>query len=186
MMESGFALFDTAVGSCAIAWCERGVLGVQLPEGDAARTRARMRRRFPTARETSPPAQVQCAVDGIVALIGGEAVDFSAVALDMECVPAFHRRVYEVARTIQCGAIMTYGDIAKRLGVLAEAREVGEALGRNPFPIIVPCHRVLAAGGKLGGFSARGGVATKRRLLAIEGARATAGPDLFDRVARAD
>src|SRR5262249_25667642 len=115
MMESGFALFDTAIGSCAIAWCGRGVLGVQLPEGDAARTRARMRRRFSTARETSPPAQVQCAVDGIVALIGGEAVDFSGVALDMECVPAFHRRVYEVARTIPCGATMTYAALANPL-----------------------------------------------------------------------
>jgi methylated-DNA-[protein]-cysteine S-methyltransferase len=104
----------------------------------------------------------------------------------MERLPAFHRRVYDVARTISCGATLTYGDIAKRLGVPDEAREVGEALGKNPFPIIVPCHRVLAAGGKLGGFSAPGGVATKRRLLAIEGARATTGPDLFDRLARAD
>jgi methylated-DNA-[protein]-cysteine S-methyltransferase len=186
MMESGFTLFDTAIGSCAIAWGERGILGVQLPEGDAARTRARMRRRFPDARETSPATQAQRAIDGIVALIGGAAVDFSAVALDMERVPAFNRRVYEVARTIACGATLTYGDIAKRLGVPAEAREVGEAMGSNPFPIIVPCHRVLAAGGKLGGFSAPGGVATKRRLLAIEGTRATQGPDLFDRMARAD
>jgi methylated-DNA-[protein]-cysteine S-methyltransferase len=186
MMETGYALFDTAIGSCAVAWGERGLLGVQLPEPDAARTRSRMRRRFPRASETTPPTEVQRAINGIVALINGEAVDFSAVALDMERVPAFHRRVYEVARAISCGATLTYGDIAKRLGVPAEAREVGEAMGRNPFPIIVPCHRVLAAGGKLGGFSAPGGVATKRRLLAIEGARATDGPDLFDRMARAD
>jgi methylated-DNA-[protein]-cysteine S-methyltransferase len=185
MTEAGFALFDTAIGSCAIAWGERGLLGVQLPEKDATRTRARMRRRFPAARETSPPAEVQRAIDGIVALINGEAIDFSAVALDMEQLPAFPRRVYEVVRTIPCGATLTYGDIAKRLGVPAEARDVGEAMGRNPFPIIVPCHRVLAAGGKLGGFSAPGGVATKRRLLAIEGARATDGPDLFDRMAPA-
>ena len=185
-MEPGFALFDTAVGSCAIAWGERGILGVQLPEADAARTRARMRRRFAHAREAEPAADVQHVIDDIVALIGGEAVDFSAVTLDMERVPAFHRRVYDVARTISCGATLTYGEIAKRLGVPAEAREVGEALGRNPFPIIVPCHRVLAAGGKLGGFSAPGGVSTKRRLLTIEGARATAGPDLFDRLVRAD
>jgi methylated-DNA-[protein]-cysteine S-methyltransferase len=186
MMEPGFALFDTAIGSCAIAWGERGILGVQLPEADAARTRARMRRRFASTQESRPPADVQRVIDDIVALIGGTAVDFSTVTLDMERVPAFYRRVYEVARTISCGATLSYGDIAKRLGVPAEAREVGEALGRNPFPIIVPCHRVLAAGGKLGGFSAPGGVATKRRLLAIEGARATAGPDLFDRLVRAD
>src|SRR5262249_21607594 len=154
MSESGFALFNTAIGSCAIAWGERGLVGVQLPEGDAARTRARMRRRFPTARESAPPAEGQRTIDGIVALIGGAAIDFSAVALDMDQLPAFPRRVYEVVRTIACGATLTYGDIAKRLGVPAEAREVGEAMGRNPFPIIVPCHRVTAAGGKLGGFSA--------------------------------
>ncbi|HEV2955930.1 MAG TPA: methylated-DNA--[protein]-cysteine S-methyltransferase [Xanthobacteraceae bacterium] len=186
MTKPGFALFDTAIGACAVAWGAGGILGVQLPDADATRTRARMRRRFSTARETTPPAEVQRTIDGIVALIGGEAVDFSAVALDMERVPAFHRRVYDVARTISRGATLTYGEIAKRLGVPAEAREVGEAMGRNPFPIIVPCHRVLAAGGKLGGFSAPGGVATKRRLLAIEGARATEGPDLFDRMAPAD
>ena len=186
MTESGFALFDTSVGSCAIVWGGRGILGVQLPQGDEARTRARMHRRFPDARETAPPPDVRRVIDGIVALLRGEAVDFTAVPLDMERVPAFHRRVYEVARTISCGATLTYGEIARRLGVPAEAREVGEALGRNPFPIIVPCHRVLAAGGKLGGFSAPGGVGTKRRLLAIEGARATEGPDLFDRMARAD
>src|ERR1700747_3471385 len=174
MTDFGFALFDTAIGSCAIAWGGRGILGVQLPEEDETRTRARMRRRFPTAREASPPADVRRAVDGIVALLSGEAVDFSAVALDMERVPAFHRRVYEVARTIGCGATLTYGEIAKRLGVPAEAREVGEALGRNPFPIIVPCHRVLAAGGKTGGFSADGGVATKLRMLALEVGRGDA------------
>jgi methylated-DNA-[protein]-cysteine S-methyltransferase len=186
MMETSFALFNTAIGTCAVAWGERGLLGVQLPEADATRTRARMRRRFPGARETTPPAQVQGAIDGIVALVNGEAVDFSAVTLDMEQLPPFPRRVYEVVRAIPYGATLTYGEIAKRLGVPVEARDVGEAMGRNPFPIIIPCHRVLAAGGKLGGFSAPGGVATKRRLLAIEGARTTEGPDLFDRMARAD
>jgi len=184
MNESGFAVFDTAIGSCAIAWSARGILGVQLPEANEARTRARMQRRFPTAHESTPPPDVSRVIEGIIALMRGDAVDFSEVALDMEEVPAFHRRVYEVARTIVCGATLTYGEIAKRLGVPAEARDVGEAMGRNPFPIIVPCHRVLAVGGKLGGFSAPGGVATKRRLLAIEGARSTAGPDLFDRTAR--
>src|SRR5262249_62264145 len=124
------------------------------PEGPAARRRAGMRRGFPSPRESSPPADVQRAIDGIVALVSGEAVDFSAVTLDMEQLPAFPRRVYEVVRTIACGATLTYGDIAKRLGVPVEARDVGEAMGRNPFPIIVPCHRVLAAGGQLRRFSA--------------------------------
>jgi methylated-DNA-[protein]-cysteine S-methyltransferase len=182
MMEPGFALFDTAIGHCAIAWSGRGVVGVQLPEGNEAKTRARMRRRFPGAREAPPPADVQRAVDGIVALLRGEAVDFSTVAVDMDGLPEFHRRVYAVARTIGCGATLTYGEITKRLGAPGEAApDVGQALGRNPFPIIVPCHRVLAAGGKLGGFSAPGGIATKRRLLAIEGARTSDAPDLFDR-----
>jgi methylated-DNA-[protein]-cysteine S-methyltransferase len=186
MTEPGFALFDTAIGACAIAWSGRGVLGVQLPAANAAKTRARMQRRFPRAGEIAPPADVQPAIDGIVALLRGGAVDFSDVALDLDGIPAFNRRVYEVARTIAAGATLTYGEIAKRLGVPLEAREVGQAMGQNPFPLIVPCHRVLAAGGKLGGFSAPGGVATKRRLLAIEGARTTEGPDLFDRMARAD
>ena len=180
MTEPGFALFDTAIGSCAIAWSGRGVVGVQLPEGTEAKTRARMRRRYSGAHETSPPTDVQRVVDGIVALLRGEAVDFSTVALDMDRVPEFHRRVYAVARTIACGATLTYGEITKRLGAPGEAApDVGQALGRNPFPIIVPCHRVLAAGGKLGGFSARGGVTTKFRLLSIEGARPSDAPTLF-------
>jgi methylated-DNA-[protein]-cysteine S-methyltransferase len=182
MTEPGFALFDTAIGRCAIAWSGRGVLAVQLPEANETKTRARMRRRCPHARETSPPPDVQRAIAGIAALLRGDAIDFSAVALDMEGMPEFNRRVYEVARTIACGATLTYGDIAKRLGAPGEAApDVGQALGRNPFPIIVPCHRVVAAGGKLGGFSAPGGAGTKRRLLAIEGARTNDAPDLFDR-----
>ena len=107
MMESGFALFHTAVGPCAVAWGEGRILGVQLPEVDETRTRSRMRRRFPGAREASPPADIARVIDGIVALMGGEPVDFSAVALHMEGVPEFHRRVYEVARTIGCGATLT-------------------------------------------------------------------------------
>jgi len=184
MSEPGFTLFDTAIGRCAIAWSGRGVIGVQLPEGNEAKSRARMRRRFPTARETPPPDAVRRAIDGIVALLRGEEADFSAVTIDLAGVPDFHRRVYDVARTIRHGATLTYGEIAKRLGAPGEAQEVGQALGRNPIPIIVPCHRVLAAGGKLGGFSAPGGVATKRRLLAIEGARTSDAPDLFDLAAQ--
>jgi methylated-DNA-[protein]-cysteine S-methyltransferase len=178
-MTAELALFDTAIGFCGIAWGERGVVGVQLPEASEARTRARMRRRFPDAREAAPPAAVQRAVEGIVALLDGEAPDLGGVVLDMEGVPAFDRRVFEVARTIPAGATLTYGEIAGRLGE-QDARAVGEALGRNPFPIVVPCHRVLAAGGKVGGFSAHGGIATKLRLLTIEGAQTSAAPGLFE------
>jgi methylated-DNA-[protein]-cysteine S-methyltransferase len=165
---TGLALFDTAIGCCGIAWGPRGITGVQLPEGSAPATRARLLRRFPEAREAPPPPDTQRAIDGIVALLRGERSALDGVALDMEGVPEFNRRVYEVARTIPWGATLSYGEIAKRLGDPAAARDVGQALGRNPFAIVVPCHRVLAAGGKWGGFSARGGVATKRRLLSIE------------------
>ena len=168
---TGFALFDTAIGWCGIAWGPRGVVGVQLPEGSAPATRARLLRRFPDAREAEPPPEARQAVDGITALLRGEASALDDVALDMEGVPEFNRRVYEVARTIPWGATLSYGEIAKRLGDPGVAREVGQALGQNPFAIVVPCHRVLAAGGKRGGFSARGGVSTKRRLLSIEAAQ---------------
>jgi len=179
MTAHSLALFETAIAPCGIAWSERGVAGVQLPEGDESETRARLQRRFPEARETTPPPEVQRAIDGIVALLRGEMSDLSAVALDMEQVPPFHRQVYEIARTIPPGTTLTYGDIATRLGAPGAARGVGQALGQNPFTIIVPCHRVLAAGGKLGGFSAHGGLKTKLRLLAIEGAPATAQLALF-------
>ncbi len=179
MATPGFALFDTALGTCGIAWGERGVLGVQLPEAHVAGTRARLLRRLPQAEARTPPAAVQRAIEGIVALLAGEPVDLGDVPLDMDGVPEFHRRVYALARQIPPGRTLTYGEIATALGEPEAARAVGQALGRNPFTIVVPCHRVLAAGGRPGGFSARGGVNTKLRLLAIEKALPHAEPDLF-------
>ena len=111
---------------------------------------------------------MQTAIDAMTALLRGESTDLASVRLDMRGVPPFERSVYEIARTIPFGATLTYGQVALRLGDGRLAREVGQALAHNPFPLVVPCHRVLAAGGKLGGFSARGGVATKQRLLSIE------------------
>jgi O-6-methylguanine DNA methyltransferase len=180
MTASCFALFDTAIGGCSVAWGERGVAGVQLPEAGASETRARMLQRFPAAGEAVPPPEMQRIIDRIAALLRGEASDLSTIALDMGEVPAFHRRVYEAARAIPPGMTLSYGEIAARVGTPGAARAVGQALGRNPFPIIVPCHRVLAAGGKIGGFSAQGGIATKRRMLAIEGARLNGATPLFD------
>ena len=180
MTSHGFALFDTAIGRCGIAWGGPTVVGVQLPEADERMTRLRMRRRFPDALEALPPSEVARAIAAIVAHLGGEPRDLAAVALDMEQVPPFDRRVYQVARTIPAGATLTYGDIAARIGENSEARDVGQALGRNPFPIVVPCHRVLAAGGKVGGFSANGGIATKLRLLSIEGWQPNDAPTLFE------
>lgn len=176
----GCALFETAIGTCGIAWGSGGVVGVQLPETGASETRRRLLRRFPDARELPPPPDVQQTTDGIVALLRGEPSDLTSAVLDMEQVPPFNRRVYEVARTIPPGSTLTYGEIAARLGERRLAREVGQALGQNPFAIVVPCHRVVAAGGKTGGFSARGGIKTKLRMLAIEGAPAPGMLPLFD------
>jgi methylated-DNA-[protein]-cysteine S-methyltransferase len=180
MTACGFALFDTAIGRCGIAWGERGVLGLQLPGIRESATRARMLERFPDAQEGLAPRDIQHAADNVVALLAGEACDLSAIALDMERVPPFHRRVYEAARAIPAGQTTSYGEIAKRLGMPGSARAVGQALGRNPFAIIVPCHRVLAAGGKIGGFSADGGIVTKLRVLAIESARLNGHGASFD------
>jgi methylated-DNA-[protein]-cysteine S-methyltransferase len=183
MMVESFALFDTAIGRCGIAWSTGGIGGVQLPEADDARTRARIRRRHPGAVETPPPREVLAVCEAIAALARGERRDLTDVALDMQGVPAFDRQVYELARGIAPGTTSTYGAIASRLGKPEAARDVGRALGENRFAIVVPCHRVLAAGGKVGGFSAHGGIATKRRLLAIESALAPKNldePMLFD------
>ena len=178
MSEIAFALFDTAIGRCAIAWSARGIAGVGFPEGSEQATRTRMLRRHPAAREASPPCDVQAAIDDIVALLAGSPRDFRDARLDMTGLSDLQRRVYEVAQKIPPGATLTYGEIAERLGDRLLARDVGEALGLNPFPIIVPCHRVLAAGSKIGGFSAPGGIRTKLRLLEIEGAQ-PGGPTLF-------
>jgi methylated-DNA-[protein]-cysteine S-methyltransferase len=176
METTGFTLFDTALGACGIAWGPRGVVSVQLPDRDEWALRRHIRRAVRDGVEAAPPAHVRRAIEEIVALLDGEPRDLSAVVLDMERVPEFNRRVYAVARAIPPGETLTYGEVAERIGERGAAQAVGQALGRNPFPIVVPCHRVLAAGGRLGGFSAPGGVATKRRMLEIEGAGA---PTLF-------
>jgi methylated-DNA-[protein]-cysteine S-methyltransferase len=179
-MALHFAIFDTAIGTCGVVWGERGLTGVHLPESNAARTRESLVHRFPGAVPAPAPAEVQPAIDGIVALLAGAKRDLRELALDMEGLPAFNRRVYELARTIPPGTTMTYGEVARRLGSPGMARAVGQALGRNPFPIVVPCHRVLAADGRMGGFSAPGGVATKRKMLEIEGVEGVAdAPSLF-------
>jgi methylated-DNA-[protein]-cysteine S-methyltransferase len=178
--ETGFCLFETALGMCSVAWDGRALSGVQLPEGDEAAVRSRMQRRFPLLQEAVAPAWVQAAIGRIQVLLGGAVDDLADIPLQMEGIPAFHRRVYEVARAIPPGHTLTYGEIAQRLGEPGAARAVGQALGRNPFAPVVPCHRVLAAGSGAGGFSAQGGVATKLRMLQIEKAQLSSEPDLFD------
>ena len=181
MTTYSFSLFDTAIGTCGIVWTARGIAGVQIHNASELATRATLLRRFAGAEETTPPAQVQRAIDGIVALLRGEKRDLSDVTIDADDLPEFNRKVYDIARTILPGSTLTYGEIAERLGDKLLARDVGQALGKNPIPLIVPCHRVLAAGGKTGGFSAPGGVISKLRLLTIEGAQPS-GPTLFDRL----
>ena len=145
-----------------------------------ASTRHRLLRRHPSAQEREPPPAIATAIDRLKSALAGEPASLAEVALDLDRIPEFDGRVYQSARTIPSGRVRTYGEIAAEVGVPGAAREVGAALARNPFPLIVPCHRVVAAGGKLGGFSAAGGAITKRRLLEIEGARSDPGPDLFD------
>ena len=181
MAAQAFALFDTPIGTCGIAWNAKGIAGFHLPLATLDATRTRLQQRWSGAVESAPPPGVQRVIDRVLALLGGEAIDLGDIPLDLAEAPEFHRRVYEVARTIPPGRTMTYGEIAKRLGVPHESREVGQALGRNPIAIIVPCHRVLGDDGKMGGFSASGGVATKRRILEIEGASALAAGPLFER-----
>ncbi len=176
-----FSLFDTPIGLCGMAWGDSGIVGVQLPETrGAAQTRERLFRSFPQSHETMPPPHVHEAIARIAGLLSGKHDDLQDISLDMSRVPAFHQAVYRITRAIRPGDTLTYGQIASQLGEPAAARAVGQALGRNPFAPVVPCHRVLAAGGHLGGFSASGGIAIKLRLLQIEGALAVSQQGLFD------
>lgn len=180
MAGQHFHLFDTAIGTCVLIWEEQRFIGAQLPERDEETARRRLARRFPEAQEAAADGFVAEAVAGIRALFAGERRDLSHLPVALELVSDFNRRVYEVALAIPPGETLTYGEVAQRIGDPGAARAVGVALGQNPWPIIVPCHRVLAAGGKTGGFSADGGVETKLRILTIEKARTSAEPGLFD------
>ena len=179
MKAPGFALFDTAVGRCAIVWHAAGLLGVHLPEADDSRSRRTLARRFPGAVEAQPSGAAAGAMARIAAFLAGAPDDFATVTLDESGIGAFERAVYRAARAIPAGSTSTYGAIAAALGDVRHARRVGQALGRNPWPIVVPCHRVTGASGWMGGFSAPGGRRTKLRLLELEGALAPDSLPLF-------
>jgi len=179
------AVATTPLGAIGIVWSDAGIVASWMHAGTPDRAREQVRRAYPNATETAPPPAIRAALEQIAALLAGRPRDLRSVELDMRSVPEFDRRVYEVARTIPPGSTMTYGAVAQALGEAPmRARDVGVALARNPFAPIVPCHRVVAAGGKLGGYSAPGGAATKRRLLELEGAQIVAAPEqqpgLFD------
>lgn len=178
--NAGFALFATALGVCGIAWGPHGIVGVQLPEENEAVMRTRMQARFPELSEAPLSTEAAEAAAGVTALLTGEKRTLLEVLLDDRGVSAFHRRVHAAARAIPPGETCTYGELAQALGDKGLARAVGQAMGRNPFAPIVPCHRVLAASGRPGGFSAHGGALTKLRMLAIEGARPHGTAPLFD------
>jgi len=166
---SGYCLFDTAIGACGISWNARGITQVQIADKDRATTEAHIRKRS-GAEPATPPQQVSDVIALVQRYLGGERVDFSNVTVDIDNVGEFRRKLYEALRTISYGKTTTYGGLGKMIGGEAtDAREIGQAMGRNPVPIIIPCHRVLAAGNRIGGFSAPGGISTKEKLLALEG-----------------
>jgi methylated-DNA-[protein]-cysteine S-methyltransferase len=166
-------VFSTALGTCSVEWSSRGITGVALPG-------PRPLRGVDVHDADDVPAPIHAAIAGMVALLDGEHRDLTAVTLDEDGIDAFRRSVYAAARKIEPGTVATYGEIARTIGSpAAAARAVGAALGNNPFPIIVPCHRVLAADGALTGFSAPGGIVTKRRMLEIENVPGFAQESLF-------
>jgi methylated-DNA-[protein]-cysteine S-methyltransferase len=181
MSGRGYTIFDTVIGRCGIAWGHAGIVGVQLPEAREIDTRRRLYQLYPDAREQRPPQNVEIAIDGIVALLRGQPGDLSEVTLDVSGVHAFNLRVYRLTQTIPRGETRTYGEIATGLGASGAIHSVAQALARNPFVIIVPCHRVLEAGSYTDKISPHGGSISKRRLLSIEGARgAVSSKTLFD------
>ncbi|MGI9616421.1 MAG: methylated-DNA--[protein]-cysteine S-methyltransferase [Acidimicrobiales bacterium] len=184
--RSGVALFDTAIGRCGIAWRDDSVVGVQIPESSDEETLRRLRAKRADASggpddatTGSPPPAIVSAIEGMRALLDGEQIDLNFVDVDFGQAPSFEAEVWEATRAIQPGASLTYGEIAMRIGRPGGAQAVGKALGANPCPIVVPCHRVIGADGQLVGFSANGGTETKRRMLLIERCPAVP-PNLFD------
>jgi methylated-DNA-[protein]-cysteine S-methyltransferase len=180
MAGRGYSIFDTGIGRCGIAWGDLGIIGVQLPEARELDTRRRLFQLYPEARELRAPVNVEIAIDGIVALLRGGTADLSDVALDMTGIPAFNQRVYAFARSIPRGETRTYGDVAAHLRASGAVYSVAQAIARNPFLVIVPCHRVLEAGHYADKISPNGGAISKRRLLSIEGTHPTTSKTLFD------
>jgi methylated-DNA-[protein]-cysteine S-methyltransferase len=163
--------FETAIGQCGVAWSARGLVAVQLPEKDPATAERRLIGKSNSAGRAVPPPEVAAVIADMARYLAGNRVDFSGAPVDLDGIEPFRRTLYDALRGIGFGSTTTYGALAARIGLDGPeaARDVGAAMGANPVPIVIPCHRVLAAGGKLGGFSAYGGAATKQKLLALEG-----------------
>ncbi|MEM1402719.1 MAG: methylated-DNA--[protein]-cysteine S-methyltransferase [Pseudomonadota bacterium] len=174
-----YTLFETPIGTCAIAWCGGQIVSTNLPEDSDEATAARIVRRA-GAVESEAPEFILGVSARIRRLLSGERVDLTDIPCDFGEADEFQVKVYEATRAVPPGRTTTYGELAVKMGDRHLAQNVGRAMGANPIPIIVPCHRVLGANGKLTGFSAHGGVNTKLRMLAIEGAQIGEDPGLFD------
>ena len=180
MAGRGYAIFDSGVGRCGIVWSSAGIVGVHLPEARELDTRRRLFKLFPEAREQRPPPNVEFAINGIAALLRGKPSNLGDVALDMRGIPAFDQRIYEYTRTIPRGETRTYDEVAAGVRRNGVQHSIAQAIAKNPFMIIVPCHRVLEVGHYADKNSPFGGTISKRHLLSIEGVRPTAGKTLFD------
>jgi methylated-DNA-[protein]-cysteine S-methyltransferase len=180
MVGAAYTIFDTMIGRCGIAWGDGGVLAVQLAESREIDTRRRLLRQCPDARESRPGPDVTPVIAGLTAALRGEPWDFTDVQLDLGGISAFDCRVYAAVRAIPRGETATFADIAKALRASGAVHAVGQAIRRNPFAVVVPCHRALASPGDTSGICANGGSVTRRRLLSLEGALACSGPTLFD------
>lgn len=179
MRTLSYTLFETALGWMGVAWSAAGIVAVQTPDRDCDATLRRLLRKIPGAEAvetTALPDMAHEAVATLKAYAAGEAANLDAIPLDLSGIEPFNLDIYRVARALAFGETVTYGELARRAGHAGLARETGQALGANPVPIIVPCHRIVAAGGKLGGFSAPGGPRTKERLLALEGVKVGPSP----------
>ena len=182
MEPSGITIFETLIGPCGIAWRGAKVIGVEIGDTDAMETRYRLGERIGeqfSDAQADVPVFVAQAIEKVRVLLDGGSPDFSETPLALDSLPDLNRQVYEIILELKAGETTTYGAIARRLGDVSLSQAVGYALGKNPFPIIVPCHRVLGSNGKVGGFSAAGGTATKLKLLNIERAKISSEPDLF-------
>lgn len=170
-MKTQYHVFETALGFAGIAWSGAGITRFQLPSATADATSRGLLRRTPDAEEAVPPAHIAEAVAAVKRYFAGEKIDFSHLALDLEGQDELFRAIYAAARCVGYGETTTYGGLAKAIGRSdwEAARDVGQAMAKNPVALIIPCHRVLAAGGKIGGFSAPGGAGTKAKMLELEG-----------------
>jgi methylated-DNA-[protein]-cysteine S-methyltransferase len=179
VIQEHYQLFNTKLGVCGIAWSEHGVTRLQLPERSSTATERLLRARSVCGCAGVPPAPVKQAIAMLQRYFAGERVESASVVLALPGIGAFHRKIYDVARALAWGQTASYGELARQVGSPGAARAVGQAMGHNPVPIIVPCHRVLASGRKIGGFSAFGGALTKQRLLALEGVHLGCGTPLL-------